>query len=122
MMSIQPTEEKLIGEYLDSSGESIFHRWHDNLDGLVSSEVSSAVRKVRVGNMGNVKSVGGGVHEIMVDFGGGYRVYFGNVDGVLILLLGGGGKKRQDRDIADAKERWNYFKKNRGKVSDSKLL
>lgn len=61
-------------------------------------------RKLGDGNFGNVKSVGEGVHELRMNFGPGYRAYFINRDGRLILLLCGGDKSSQQRDIALAKE------------------
>lgn len=61
-------------------------------------------RKLGDGNFGNAKSVGEGVHELRMDFGPGYRAYFINRNGRLILLLCGGDKSSQTRDIALAKE------------------
>jgi putative addiction module killer protein len=65
---------------------------------------------LEAGNTSNVKSVGAGVLELKIDFGPGYRVYFGK-DGVeIVILLGGGTKKRQDRDIQTAHVRWQNYK------------
>lgn len=64
----------------------------------------------RAGNVSNVKSAGEGVLEQKVDFGPGYRIYFGRDGDRVILLLGGGTKHRQQRDIADAIERWRDYK------------
>ena len=57
-----------------------------------------------------MKSVGSGVHECRIDFGPGYRVYFGKDGERLVILLGGGTKKRQQRDINDAIARWQDYK------------
>jgi len=57
-----------------------------------------------------VKSVGSGVHECRIDFGPGYRVYFGKDGERLVILLGGGTKKRQQKDINDAIARWQDYK------------
>jgi len=57
-----------------------------------------------------MKSVGDGVREYKIDFGPGYRIYFGMDGNTLIILLGGGSKKRQPRDIAEAKARWSDYK------------
>jgi putative addiction module killer protein len=62
------------------------------------------------GNYSNVKSVGSGVHECRIDFGPGYRVYFGKDGEHLILLLGGGTKKRQQNDINNAIAAWRDYK------------
>jgi putative addiction module killer protein len=60
-----------------------------------------------------VKGVGGGVHEYRLDFGPGYRIYFGKDGDLLVILLGGGTKKRQQRDIEDAIARWQDYKKRK---------
>jgi len=65
------------------------------------------------GNFSNVKSVGAGVHEYKIDFGPGYRIYFGKDGEKLVILLGGGAKKRQRKDIATAQERWADYKKRK---------
>jgi putative addiction module killer protein len=73
-----------------------------------------AVTRMALGNFSNAKSVGSGVHEYKIDFGPGYRIYFGRDGDRLILLLGGGTKKRQQKDIADALDRWQNYKQRRG--------
>lgn len=66
-----------------------------------------------MGNFSNVKGVGAGVFEYRIDFGPGYRVYFGKDGDTVVILLAGGTKKRQDKDIADARERWTDYKKRK---------
>ena len=62
------------------------------------------------GNRSHVKGVGGGVVELKVDFGPGYRIYFGQDGAMLVILLAGGTKRRQSEDIMTAKARWNEYK------------
>jgi putative addiction module killer protein len=62
------------------------------------------------GNFSNVKAVCSGVFEYKIDFGPGYRIYFGRDGGWLVILIGGGTKKRQAKDIAAAKECWTAYK------------
>lgn len=62
------------------------------------------------GNFSNVKSVGQGVNEYRLAYGPGYRIYFGRDGETLVILLGGGTKKRQNNDIEAAKEHWNNYK------------
>lgn len=62
------------------------------------------------GNLSNVNAVASGVHEYRIDFGPGYRVYFGKDGPSLIILLGGGTKKRQQSDIRRALELWTAYK------------
>ncbi len=72
--------------------------------------------------MGDVKPVGEGVNELRLAFGAGYRVYFGSVDDEIIILLFGGDKSSQDKDIKKAKEYWSdYRRKNNGRKSKSFL-
>ena len=61
----------------------------------------AALRRLELGNLSNVKGVGAGVFEYRIDFGPGYRVYFGKDGDTVVILLAGGTRKRQDRDIAD---------------------
>lgn len=65
------------------------------------------------GNRSNTKRVGTGVHEYRIDFGPGYRVYFGMDGDTVIILLGGGTKKRQQRDIETAQKLWREYKQRR---------
>ena len=65
------------------------------------------------GNLSNVKGVGAGVFEYRVDFGPGYRVYFGKDGDILIILLGGGTKKRQRKDIETAQALWREYKQHK---------
>jgi putative addiction module killer protein len=67
------------------------------------------------GNFSNVKGVGAGVLEYRVDFGPGYRIYFGKDGDVLVILLGGGTKKGQPHDIAAARARWEDYKQRKRK-------
>ena len=75
--------------------------------------MTTALRRLELGNVSNVKGVGAGVFEYRIDFGPGYRVYFGKDGDSVVILIGGGTEKRQDRDIAIAQERWADYKKRR---------
>ena len=80
-------------------------------------QITTAVRRLELGNFSNVKGVGAGVFEYRIDFGPGYRVYFGKDGDTLVILLGGGTKKRQDRDIATAQMQWKDYKKRKSQES-----
>jgi putative addiction module killer protein len=73
-----------------------------------------ALTRMEQGNLSNVKTVGGGVLEYRIDFGPGYRVYFGRDGDTLIILLAGGTKRRQQDDIAAAQTRWAEYKQQGG--------
>jgi len=72
--------------------------------------IEKTVAKVRLGNLGQHKSVGEGVREIVLDYGPGYRIYFGEHGATLVVLLLGGTKKRQEEAIKLAKRYWNDWK------------
>ena len=65
------------------------------------------------GNLSNVKGVGSGVFENKINFGPGYRVYFGKDGETLIILVGGGTKKRQSKDIETAKIQWQDYQRRK---------
>ena len=101
-----------IIECLDSLGRSRFSRWFNALDPFAAVKVQTALFRLAHGNWSNSKSVGAGVFEVRIDFGPGYRVYFGIDQGQIIILLGGGTKKRQAHDTAAAKFAWFHYKAN----------
>lgn len=99
--------------YVDPAGRAPFERWFATLDARAAAKVTASVARIEQGNLSNAKSVGEGVLEYRIDFGPGYRVYFGRDGNVLVILLGGGTKKRQDRDIEAAKFRWADYKRRK---------
>ena len=99
--------------YLTAGGESPFQGWFDDLDAAAAAKVSVALVRLGQGNTSNVKPVGEGVHEYRIDWGPGYRVYFGRDGDTLVILLTGGTKQRQQRDIARAKDAWADYKRRR---------
>jgi putative addiction module killer protein len=99
-----------IVECLDAQGGSPFKGWFDALDPQAAMIVTVAVERLADGNTSRVKTVGEGVAEIRIDRGPGYRVYFGWDGKTLAVLLGGGTKRRQQRDIADALTLWRLYK------------
>ena len=90
-------------------GRSPFAEWFDGLDSVTAARVDRYIRRLESGNFGAAKALGGGVSELRLDFGPGYRVYFGRDGKTLISLLGGGSKRRQDADIAAAIARWKRY-------------
>ena len=102
-------------EYLDEAGESPFGGWFGDLDAQAAAKITIALARMEQGNLSNVKGVGSGVQECRLDFGPGYRIYYGRDGGTLIILLAGGTKRRQQADIETAKARWaDYKKRKRG--------
>ena len=65
--------------------------------------IAIRIKRAQLGNLGDVRSVGGGIYEMRIDTGAGYRVYFTRRERIIILLLCGGDKSNQARDIARAR-------------------
>jgi putative addiction module killer protein len=96
--------------YETEQGEVPFLEWLDSLrDRASRARIRKRLDRVELGNFGDYKAVGEGVYELRIDCGPGYRVYYGNVDITIVLLLCGGDKNTQTEDIAQAKQFWNDF-------------
>jgi putative addiction module killer protein len=104
----------LVLEYLDARGRSPYAAWFDNLNANAAAKVATALYRLEAGNFSNVKGVGEGVFERKIDFGPGYRLYFGKSGETIVILLGGSGKQRQQEAIAAAQERWADYKRRKG--------
>ena len=102
-----------VREYLDAKGESPYGKWFDRLNATAAVKVATATHRMEHGNFSAVKGVGAGVFEYRIDFGPGYRIYFGKDGDRLVILLAGGTKKRQDADITAAKEYWQDYKRRK---------
>jgi putative addiction module killer protein len=99
-----------VREYLAADGTSPYAKWFDNLNAQAAAKVATAVTRMAQGNLSNAKSVGAGVQEYRIDFGPGYRIYFGRDGDRLVILLGGGTKKRQQHDIRHAQALWSDYR------------
>ena len=103
-----------IGEFVDARGRSPFGLWFGRLDRHAAARVATALYRMEMGNLSNAKGVGGGVLKYRIDFGPGYRIYFGRDGEALIILLGGGMKARRQRDIEDAVAWWREYRRSKG--------
>ncbi len=92
-----------------------FGKWFTTLNVQAALKVRTAIACMEHGNFSNVEPVGQGVSEYKLDFGSGYRIYFGKDGDKLVILLGGGIKKRQSRDIEAAKSNWKTYKTRKRK-------
>lgn len=107
-----------VRHYLRVDGSSPFALWFEELDDAAHARVTRYLTRLELGNTSNVKSVGEGVNELNVDFGPGYRVYFGFDGRTVVILPGGGTKKRQDEDIDAAKAAWKDYKQRTKRKDD----
>ena|SRR5271163_435368 len=99
--------------YIDESGNRRFAEWFDGLEAPTAAKVTIALSRMEQGNFSNVRGVGVGVCEYRIDFGPGYRIYFGKDGENLVILIGGGTKKRQQHDITEAQRRWASYKRRK---------
>ena len=102
-----------ITEYLDPSGRSPFGRWFDEQEAHAAAKIVVALQRMASGNLSNCKSVGGGVQERKIDFGPGYRIYFGRDGERLVILLGGSEKRDQRQAIQAARQSWNEYRRRK---------
>jgi len=110
----EPVPLELI-EYVTEDGKNVFHDWLRSLkDVQARARIRVRLNRIRLGNFGDCKAVGGGVKELRMDIGPGYRVYFAEEAPMSVLLLCGGMKKSQTQDIARACEyRVDYLRRAR---------
>ena len=106
-----------IREYIAAQGHSPYADWFNELDSRAAAKVTTALVRMKQGNVSNVKGVGSGVLEYRIDFGPGYRIYFGKDGDTVIILLGGGSKRRQQKDIEAAQDLWREYKRRKRRES-----
>ena len=106
-----------VREYVDETGKSPFSHWFNRLEARVAAKITTALYRLEQGNFSNTKGLGAGVFEYRIDFGPGYRIYFGRSGDCIVIILGGGTKKQQQKDIDAAKAYWQEYKirKRKGK-------
>ena len=106
-MEVRPKEIQI---YITENGISPYEEWLNSLrDSRAVSKIDERIKRVALGNLGDCQSVGEGVFELRINYGPGYRVYFGQIGLTIVLLLCGGDKSSQDRDIRKAKEYWTNY-------------
>ena len=106
-------EIKLL-EYLTEDNKNPFRKWLEGLrDRQARAKIRIRLNRIRLGNFGDSKSVGDGVNELRIFYGPGYRIYFGRKDNTVVILLFGGDKKTQSKDIALAKRYWSDYLRRR---------
>jgi putative addiction module killer protein len=109
---MKPREWQLR-EYITRTGRNPFGEWLQSVtDKTTHARIRTRISRLRLGNFGDCRSVGEGVHELRLDFGPDYRVYYSRIGVRLVLLLGGGDKSSQDRDIREAKRHWQEYQED----------
>jgi putative addiction module killer protein len=104
--------EKTILIYVKEDGKTPFSDWLESLrDRKARAIIRTRINRIRLGNLGDCKSVGEGVSELRINFAAGYRVYFAQQGNTAIILLHGGDKSSQQKDIKRAKIYWQDYKR-----------
>ena len=108
IMTVQPRE---IQRYVTPDGRIPFDEWFYALrNAKAKIIINKRLNRVSLGNLGDYRSVGEGVCELKIDFGSGYRIYFGQIGTTIVLLLCGGDKSTQDQDIRRAINYWTDYR------------
>ena len=107
-MEVHPREIRI---YVTTDERSPFSEWRDSLrDRRARGKIRARLDRVEEGNLGDYKSVEEGVFELRIDYGSGYRLYFGQEGSTIIILLCGGDKSTQAQDIRKAQEYWEDYR------------
>ena len=111
MKEVRP---RIVKNYTTPDGQKPFQEWVRGLsDTKVRGRVRSRIDRLKDGNFGDCKRrIAGGVGELRIDIGPGYRIYFGEMKNIIVILLCGGSKSTQKRDIKKAEEYWQDAKSN----------
>ena len=105
------TTERLIQEFITGDGTNPFREWFDSIKDMQTQvKIDVRLARVRLGNFGDVKSVGKGVYELRIQFGPGYRIYYGLEGNKVVILLCAGDKSSQKKDIKKAIMYWEEYK------------
>jgi putative addiction module killer protein len=101
--------------YETGEGKQPFRDWFYSLkDKEGRNKIRVRIARLELGNLGYCRPIGEGVMEMKIDFGPGYRVYFGQMGSKIVVLLCGGDKKNQRRDIRNAHEYWSDHRRRHG--------
>tara|TARA_R110000744_G_scaffold160299_2_gene276621 strand:- start:599 stop:937 length:339 start_codon:yes stop_codon:yes gene_type:complete len=109
----QSTRPRKIIVYADAQGGEPFTEWlYSFKDSRTRQRIENRIDRMETGNYGDFKSLKDGLFELRFFFGSGYRVYFAEDGDTVVLLLSGGDKSTQDKDIKAAREYWKEYKTN----------
>ena len=108
-----------VVHYVTREGRDYFDAWFRNQTSQARARIQNRIDRVELGNFGDFKGLGKGVSELRIDFGAGYRVYYGRDGNTLVILLGGGTKQRQGRDIERAQALWEEYNQEKRHARES---
>ena len=104
-------EHCTVRYYIEQHAKAPFIKWFEGLRDLqAQAKTATRLNRLRNGNFGDCKALDNGIHELRVDYGSGYRIYFGKEKNTLVILLSGGDKRTQKQDIELAKVYWKDYR------------
>lgn len=103
-----------IKKYVTDDGICPFDEWFNQLENNIKIRIDARFTRISLGNFGDYKSIEEGVFELRFHFGSGYRIYYGLDGKNIVILLTGGSKKRQNRDIKKAIDLWQKYQQEKG--------
>lgn len=104
----------IVEIYQNENGREPFTQWLYSIrDIRTRARIDNRLERLRVGNFGDFRSLGGGLFEMRLHFGSGYRIYYGRMGDEIVVLLAGGDKSSQARDIQKARQSWSDYKRSR---------
>ena len=106
---MQSIERKQLNIYVTKDGKKPFVDWLESLDKTVRYRVKERLDRITLGNLGDYKLISDGIFELRLKFGCGYRIYCGNEENQIVLLLCGGNKATQKKDIKKAMAYWEDY-------------
>jgi len=110
-MMVVKTQEIIV--YSDTNGKQPFVKWLNSLSSIIRTRIQQRILRLSVGNFGDFKFLAEGIYELRLDFGPGYRVYFGKDGNTIVVLINGGDKGTQNKDINAAKKYWQDYLENK---------
>ena len=106
-------QERILQYYKQANGKSPFTEWiHGLPDKKTRAIIFQRIDRIRLGNFGDCRSLGAGVYELRVSWGPGFRIYYGLEGSLIVLLLCGGDKSSQKKDILKAHQMWKEAQRN----------
>ena len=100
--------------YQDENGKEPFNEWLYSIKDIkTQARIDNRLERLRVGNFGDCRTLSGGIFELRLHFGPGYRIYYGRLGNEIVVLLIGGDKSNQVRDIQKAQQYWEDYKRNK---------
>ena len=101
---------EVVLNYITPTGRDPYRRWYTQIkDEKTRAIITSRIERLQLGNPGDSKRLNKDLYELRINYGPGYRIYFGVLQNRIVILLGGGTKRTQQRDIARAQGYWNDF-------------